>query len=834
MSTPRRRIPHSRRARKLTGVLPVLTLLLVGGAVQIATASPGRAHPLAAKGHARRSHARGAEPAVRPYVPVQVLVADGAKPLPLVGARVRVWQIRAGHGHPIAVGHTYSRGLALVEALPGHTIPREFLVQVTGGFINGARFGGTLYAREDAYHQGQPRSVIVNLPTTLAAMYCRRHPRLTTPACEQRTSAFLDLNRFGAGGDLSTHLVGDLALDGRKLLHAAARSGGLGRYLAKLVTGMSGPHPRPAKMFHDSLQSTEALAPSPSSHSSPKHGARGARAHIASPRAHTASLIGFLTESPELFKKIAKYGEVLRGGVSFVKGITEFINLVNGTSRKTQEDLNEIKRSLSQMEASLAVIHEQLKTLEESVVSLGSEAKHSEYSAYALAVVNDVNAVYNNLSPFEAVVKQAAQITCGDYAPGANLEKASCADPRSPGERCTMQAEEHNEELRSACVHLGDLPIVERQHFYSEEAPQAARESLIGDFINHLTKEDGLNDSDVETIADAAAGGPSVGGGESEGIWQADSAWLVKQHRFLGRTVDRKLQKVVHFYLFAYITGMVMRGYYYSFEQLPETTSASAEARLLEDLRDLEAAAPSPLPRGTFIDTDTGLMWSGQLGSVASQSTYSGLVNAGPAISLPYQPNEQGNEPNAAPGAPTPTLANREVIKNWAAAGNEQLEKLMKGANLTDLVSEKLFAGQIVSNSSSGWIHAQWPSGVNVTLSHEEGDTLAGFYPCQGLESSGGECLAPVWAAGESLGMFDLHSGEGVSAHVHLSGTNNWWGSLAMYTGTEPNEAEEDTPFIVPAFIGTVQLPVLYYREPPTTGSAAECYYYSGGDGCKA
>lgn len=813
----------SRGAKMIAGALVSLSLLAAGGAVQVAGASSGRAHLLAGPTHMRSSRTRSAKPGTRPYVPVQVLADDGAEPLPVVDARVSILPIR-GAGRPIAVGRTYSRGLALVQALPGRRIPGEFLVRVTRGFINGRYFRGTLYAREDDHHAGKPQSVIVNLATTLAAMYCRRHPQLSTTACERRTSYFLGLNRFGAGGDLSTHLVGDRALDGRMLLRAAARAGGLRRYLPKLVTQMSGTHARPTRVFHEGPRHV-VVFPSP--------GRRRSRARGAI--AHTAGLTGFLTESPEFFAKLLSYGSAVKNGVSFIKGMTEIISLVSGTSHKTAEALQEIKSSISQMEASLAVMHEQLKNLEEEVKSFSTEARHSEYSQLAAATANNVNAIKNNLSSFEAVVKAAAQITCGDYEPGANLQDASCAQPRSPAERCTNEAESQNPELRAACIRLGDLPLPARQRFYTENAPRAARESLIGNFIIHMSSEDELNDNDVESLANAVAGGLAGGSSEAEGVWQADSAWLVGEHRFIDGAVDQKLQNVVRYYMSAYVAGMVMRAYYYGFNQIPATTSESAEELLLKDFKDLVSAAPSPVPEGTFLDSSTGLMWSGQLGSVANQNAYSQLVGAGASITLPAQESAPGT-PNDAPNAPKPELFNEEVIKDWSSATNPQLESLMKGTSLHFLTSEGLFAGQILSNSSSSWIHAEWPAGMGVSSQSEAGDTLYGFYVCEGgLEGSGSGCLAPVWAQGEALEMFDLRSGEGLQSRLHVSGTNNWWGSVAFYGGEEPNEAEEETPLVIPSVMSEVSLPVLYWREPPSTGSEAECYYYdSAGGGCKA
>ena len=824
-------VARSRRTRTVTVAGVLLTLLTLGGAAQIAGASTHGArhtHTLAGKSHGRRNDSRAGGTVLRAYVPVQVMVADGANPLPVVDARVRIVPITGSRRHVLAAGRTYSRGLALLQALPGRSIPREFLVVVTHGFVHGAPFRGRLYAREDAYREGQAQSVVVNLATTLAAMYCRRHSRLTTLRCETRTSRFLDLNRFGAGGDLSTHIAGDRALDGRKLLRAAAREGGLTRYLSMLTVHMGAPDMQPMRGFHESPRHAVAFPPL-GTHASPR------RAHPHKAGAHTAGLIGFLTESPEFFKKLKGYAEAVKGGVSFIKGVSEIISLVNGTAHKTQEELQEIKSSIAQLEASMAVMHEQLKTLEEGVKSLGSEARHAEYSQLAAATANNVNAVENNLSAFEAVVKEAAQITCGDYEPGANVKGLSCAKPRSPAERCTTKHEKHVKALAYACIYLGDLPEPEKQRFYTEETPEAARKSLIGNFIIHITKEDELNDNDVESLANAVAGGLGGGSSESEGIWQSDSAWLVTQHRFLDGEVDQKLQNVIRYYMSAYVAGMVMRAYYYGFNEIPVSTSQSAEEGLLKDFKDLVAATPSPLPEGAFIDTSTGLMWSGQLGSVASQGSYYQLLSAGAGITLPLAESAPG-APNDAPNAPTPSLSNQEVINDWSAATEGQLEKLMKGTSLHFLTSEGIFAGQVVSNSYWAGTHAQWPAGLGVSSSFEAGDLLLSFYECErGLEGSNAECLAPVWAQGEALEMFDLHSGEGMGSRVHVWGTNNWSGSVAFYGGTEPSEGEEWTPLIVPSVISRLSLPVLFYREPPSTGSAAECYYYSSPDGsCEA
>ena len=121
------------------------------------------------------------------FVPVRVLVAAGSNPLPLTGATVRIVSARRGaHATTLAFGHSYGQGLALVAPVHGRQIPQRFTVRTSGGFINGRQFRGSMMGEVNLAGNGAAAPVIVNLATTLSAMYCERHPKLSTAACETR------------------------------------------------------------------------------------------------------------------------------------------------------------------------------------------------------------------------------------------------------------------------------------------------------------------------------------------------------------------------------------------------------------------------------------------------------------------------------------------------------------------------------------------------------------------------------------------------------------------------------------------------------------------------
>ena len=807
----------------LTGLAGLLVAAAILCAGTVGTASAGAAGKHRTGRALRHTGSRDTGAGgYRPFVAVQVLIADGAHPLPVVGAHVRIVPLSGGGRETIAAGRTYSRGLALVEARPGRAIPTRFQVRVSGGFVHGGRFKGTLYSREDSYSSARPETIVVNLATTLAAMYCARHPRLTTTSCEARTSWFLQLGRFGAGGDLSTQFAGDRALDGRMVLRAARRAGGLTHLLGALSAEMGTPRARSTSEFHArSLPSgTRALSGLKRRSSHSRGRARGGHRGMA----HAAVFPEEPLEDVSMFKEVLGFAEKASGAIKLVKSFSELFNLVSGNNAKAQAELTEVHKGIVELQESITEMRAELKALSQAMKNFETEVRHGEYSQLAAAAAEQVQRVYANVSAYEAVTNEAAQIACGDYSTAASAEHPSCKDPEAPSRVCSKPA---STELRKACVHLGDLPVPAEQRFYTEPgAPKAAKDSLIGNFVRHISGEDRLEGSDVTTLANKIAGGLGGDAPGAEGIWQAGSAWFAEKTPLLSTATDSQIQHLVTYYLSAYTAGMVMVAYYDAFNQIPESTYESEVEAMLAGFKDLAAAAPQKLPAGTFIDTHTGLMWSGQLGSVTAQPTYMNLLYGGEDIQLPFESETGGNRPNNATGAPTPKLANGKIINTWRAADYEQLEGLITDAPLHTLIKEGLFAGQVLSNT--------WPAGLTFNSWQQGGVQEFSKSACASVEETAG-CVAPTWAAGEGqTGMFDLHSGKGMGSYISINGNNNWWDPAASYEGEEPNEAEEETPFVIPSFIGTVDLPVLYNREAPSE-SAEECYYYAGpkGGGCK-
>ncbi len=395
-------------------------------------------------------------------------------------------------------------------------------------------------------------------------------------------------------------------------------------------------------------------------------------------------------------------------------------------------------------------------------------------------------------------------------------------------------------------MHLGDLPLPPNSsHYYSEAgSPAEARHSLIGEFIWEMTQNNPFNDSDIQSLA-----ADTIGVGGTDGIWQYGSSWLLHEQPFLDTNDDKQMQGLVGYYLGAYAAGLTMRSAYYGFEQIPATTYESAIEHDLGDYVDLVGAAPSPLPAGTVIELNNGTMWSGQMGSIQSLANYKTLAAKGATITLPQQTDENGNIPDNAPGAHTPTLANGETITNWAAANNETLGKLASSVPSSEsnkanyLADEDLFSGQLLSNSSHAALFSPrevfvWPSGMGLHVAGYEQEFGEVSLSGKCTLPSGG-CYAPTWASGEELEAFDLASGSGmVKALGAGTGNVNWlhWPNCKINNFKNAVQCEADYERYLPLATG-MTLPVLYDRTPVTTGKEPECYYYppvGGSNACKA
>ena len=141
--------------------------------------------PTAPSGQAGAAAASTAARAPWRSVAVWVLI-DGHKGL--AGATVRVGKHKA---------RTTAQGTAIIDVpLQG----RDFRVRATGGRFAGRRVKGTLLADVSSY---DGRVIHVNLPTTFAAKYHDKHPRVSDRVVRARVRHFLHLPRWH---NLGSHL----------------------------------------------------------------------------------------------------------------------------------------------------------------------------------------------------------------------------------------------------------------------------------------------------------------------------------------------------------------------------------------------------------------------------------------------------------------------------------------------------------------------------------------------------------------------------------------------------------------------------------------------------
>jgi hypothetical protein len=690
------------------------------------------------------------------YVPVRVLVAAGTKPIPLTGARVRLLR----KGRTIAVGKSYGLGLAIASAVSRRRIPNHFTVKTSGGFIRGKPFDGRL-AGKVRRHRSGPTTVIVNPETTLSVKYCKRHRHLKVRGCQRQVARFLDLPQ---GSDLGNDLLGSQALDGRKLLKSAGGARHLPRYLSKLTKKMGKPGSPAIHSFHGTRPSSHVVAPIP---------------------------------------ELASLGAAGRGGApnvaddsswwNFLRGVNVAIGLINQVAGWLSPNAPDSDAAqLANIDSALNQITTQLTDLENEMGQLQSEVTLGNYSTLAEGAAPTVNAIQDGLSSYQAVLDAANQISCWPSNAG------SCPNPQSPADVCQGASGP----LQNLCVTLGDLPLpanLPPRPYTNPNSPNALTGSLIGQFMYEITSVNSFSDSQIQALANDAAGGLGGGSPGTAGIWQFGSAYLAAQTPFLGTPTDQEIQDMIGYYMSAYTAGLTMRGAFWGFDQFAASTYNSAVNTSLADFSDLTEAAPAPLPGGTFLDQKSGLMWSGWLGAIENAECPADVAEHDGQISLPYPAGTGGScsaginpltdTPNNAPGWVTPQLANGQTIADWSIAGQDQVQDLSanlapytnSGTQATYLVNNGLFAGPIISNVSAGKKPqelAAWPNGVT---SNQQ--------LCDLTDNTPG-CEALIWLPG--INPWDVAAGDSGS-----------------YEGA-------------PLY----DFPSFFFRTPVAAGPNAECYYY--------
>jgi len=738
------------------------------------------------------------------FVPIRVWIAGGARPIPVVGATVRI-RAPGARGKLLGTGMTYGRGLAIVVA--SQRLPSRFNAYATGGWIGKQRFRGRLQAQ--VLGGRSSRVQVINPATTLSGMYCAKRGKLRPAQCDARVARFLSIPK---GIDLGELADGQL-FNGSIFLGLARRRGGLAKYFTFLVNKL------------DRGQAPVSFAPRRKSASSLRPAGK------AWPGAGVGSG-GWLS----FLQAASKAG----GAVSLV---SQLYNIINGST--PSDELADIDSALTQINNELTVLQNELTQLQQEL----SQNTFSELVALANPYVSPITGV---VPDFVAVVDEAAQIGCGDYSKPASAQP-TCSSPQSPAQVCTAAAEAANSALQKACVAFGDLPIPAGSvKFYENpDAPAAAVNSLVGVFIRDVVEDDQFDDSNLTTLADDF-GGPLAGGVSSTyGVLQQGSALIGQQSPFFGSAQSQQVQALDAYYFNTIVAGLTMRAAYYGFEGL---TAGSGLSAALTAYSDLYATTPNPLPAGTFIDENAYTMWSGQLGGVMSQPAYLTQISAGATITLPLT-----SASNAAPGAQTPTLLGNP-ISNWSAAPLSELATLYgdvpNGQSGTDgdyfigtgaglmwpgLINNGVWDARAVSGPGITYDAESPPSGMSITQTPDYGYLGNGWgrlpvLDVVGCTATGNRnCSEPAWANGSSYGAYDANNGFQM---LSVNGTpliqwSNWSNNQSWCVGHDwaglCNQRR-----MYPGITPYLSLPVLYYRTP----TASECYYWpessssGGSNGC--
>ena len=695
-------------------------------------------------------------------------------------------------------------------------------------------------------HYRPGRVLVVNPATTLAARLCDDLHSRARARCDGRVRAFLRLSR---GTDLGAGLIGRRQFDGRRFLVTAGRYGGVDRYLHALQRELER-RPGATHDFHgqESKRSVHSRLPASLGWRRVVHGPVVRAAVQDEDDSWLSSLFGVAGQA-------GKAGQL----------VYQLYGFLNGGGQTTSAQLTSIQNQLDEVSAQLADI-------EDGIKKLNLRLDKSEYGILAGQVSGQVSAIQDAESSFDALLDAANQIGCNNYTAAGGVP-ATCANPQSPAQVCTTAAEAANPALRNACVEFGDLPVpAGALNFYGATgfppSPLAAG-SLVGQFISEMTSLNQFNDADIQKIA-STFGGSLIQAAPSsdDGMLQAIGR-IASGNPFFTAGDSQMVQDVYGYFVGVLAEGTTMRMAYYAFQGLPETTYDSAVNNMLTDLHDLYVAAPQPLPAGTFIDTNSYTMWSGQIGALESQSAYSAQVKQGSTLTLPSA------NANAAPQAHTPTLAGGGPISNWAAAQQKDLQGLSAhmtpgsgtfGDHLTGTDNDRpgawpgLLSGAVWDGSAyavggnyaaespqpRGFAFQQTPDEAyysNYRLGHIQAQIpVLRAAPCSPAGNSG--CEEPVWANGTASATFDANNG-GDPAQVYLHGgpINQRNGQTAMQSWD--NWTQDQSYCVKLHWYGSctkhrnysgvanhITLPALFQRTP--TNTQTECYYWSAdGDAVK-
>ena len=282
----------------------------------------------------------GPRPAPR-SVPGWAFLASDA---PVDGGSVRLLTV-AGRVLSARTATTGSRGTFFADAR--RPLPQQFLVEVTGGTVNGLPFRERLLRLVTRY--AGTKVVHVNPATTFSAAYAAAHPDLPYKDVVHKVKHYLGIPDHASLGE--SMRLSSKAFDGVALVRVAAARGGLTPYLKALV--------REIDSRRNAVRSFRGTR-HPQLHGS------AARRLADPPSFGTGVATGVLSGIG------AGIGKALIGDALTAAGAGKVSDFLGLSSNGTTDSLNAISATLATITTQLGAINTAISDLSTSLTSIGN------------------------------------------------------------------------------------------------------------------------------------------------------------------------------------------------------------------------------------------------------------------------------------------------------------------------------------------------------------------------------------------------------------------------------------------------------------------------------
>ncbi len=435
------------------------------------------------------------------------------------------------------------------------------------------------------------------------------------------------------------------------------------------------------------------------------------------------------------------------------------------------EEMQEIESKLSEIEEELAQVRDAIGRVEEAGAKRG-------YSAVLREVKPASEAVTEAESIFDTGLRDAVQFHCGE----PNSDARGCAEV---------------EEMMTGK----------------------------GGFVATI-QEGGLGGpAGLNTFGGRIAGeaGPR-GTSEEEGLAEAGSAMVTAgaSHFYFDGEESQRVRAIATYWSARFAEATAMAPIAWGLEGDNGLTLSRAIEATRPTAQAMQGLTPQPLPAGTVVDMQHGLMWPTEVSGEGTSQPYSWYVENNPwrleagasrwvsvksGVSVPAL---------AANGAAAPPY------ENWDVAGPGHLGILVGTAPGGEALLEATgIDGEVVTPSYGGGVRG-------IPTGEEPGIPGHAAKGCSSLGAS--TCFWPIWA-GDGAQVFDLNGG-GESQAAYVAHANEeyeqteyfgpvpWWGRFGgtLYGGAP-----------------VAKVPNLFFREV----APANCFYYpsvsgptAGSPGC--